>query len=231
MKKNDEIFVVMGIVFLFSWIFIFAALFLELYVLLTFSSIVMLISAAYIAFFGKSTDTKESNQMEKEERKIEKVEDKEIVYEIEGVRGRSIKIYKDKVIINVKTGIGSLITGNATDGEKTIYYRDVIGVQFKKSGVAIGYLQLETASTSMNNRNNNFFNENSFTFDTTKVSNEKMEEVASYVKKQVETYKNMGAVQVNSFSAADEIKKYKELLDIGAITQEEYDTKKKELLK
>lgn len=29
---------------------------------------------------------------------------------------------------------------------------------------------------------------------------------------------------------ADELKKYKELLDIGAITQEEFDTKKKELL-
>ncbi len=33
-----------------------------------------------------------------------------------------------------------------------------------------------------------------------------------------------------AFSNADEIKKYKELLDIGAITQEEYDAKKKQLL-
>ncbi len=33
-----------------------------------------------------------------------------------------------------------------------------------------------------------------------------------------------------AFSAPDEIKKYKELLDMGAITQEEYDTKKKQLL-
>lgn len=31
-------------------------------------------------------------------------------------------------------------------------------------------------------------------------------------------------------SAADEIKKYKELLDLGAITQEEFDAKKKQLL-
>ena len=31
-------------------------------------------------------------------------------------------------------------------------------------------------------------------------------------------------------SQADEIKKYKELLDSGAITQEEYDSKKKQLL-
>ena len=35
---------------------------------------------------------------------------------------------------------------------------------------------------------------------------------------------------VNNVSAADEIRKYKELLDMGAITQEEYDAKKKQLL-
>ena len=31
-------------------------------------------------------------------------------------------------------------------------------------------------------------------------------------------------------SAADELKKFKELLDMGAISQEEYDAKKKQLL-
>ncbi len=45
----------------------------------------------------------------------------------------------------------------------------------------------------------------------------------------------MGAVQRQSFnapqiSAADELKKYKELLDIGVLTQEEFDAKKQELL-
>ena len=35
----------------------------------------------------------------------------------------------------------------------------------------------------------------------------------------------------NSLNAVDEIKKFKELFDMGAITQEEYDKKKKELLK
>ncbi|WP_397544849.1 SHOCT domain-containing protein [Ruminococcus sp.] len=33
-----------------------------------------------------------------------------------------------------------------------------------------------------------------------------------------------------AFSVADEIRKFKELLDIGAITQEEFDAKKKQLL-
>ena len=34
-----------------------------------------------------------------------------------------------------------------------------------------------------------------------------------------------------NYSKADEIKKFKELLDMGAITQEEYEEKKKDLLK
>ena len=37
-------------------------------------------------------------------------------------------------------------------------------------------------------------------------------------------------VVINNSSNADELKKYKELLDMGAISQEEYDQKKKELL-
>lgn len=35
---------------------------------------------------------------------------------------------------------------------------------------------------------------------------------------------------VNAASAADEIKKFKELPDMGAITQEEFDAQKKRLL-
>ena len=38
------------------------------------------------------------------------------------------------------------------------------------------------------------------------------------------------AVVVNNTSAADELKKFKELLDCGIISQEEFDAKKKQLL-
>jgi predicted Zn-dependent peptidase len=38
------------------------------------------------------------------------------------------------------------------------------------------------------------------------------------------------AVVVNNTSAADELKKFKELLDGGIISQEEFDAKKKQLL-
>ena len=149
------------------------------------------------------------------------------IYDIDGVRGRHLDVYEDKVVITTKVTIGSLLTGNVSDGEKTIYYCDAIGVQFKKSGIQIRYLQIETASSQMNNRNNNFFNENSFTFDTTKVSNEEMMEIADYVKQRINEIKNNTGT---AFSAADELTKFKGLLDAGVISQEEFDAKKKQLL-
>lgn len=153
------------------------------------------------------------------------------IYDIEGVRGRSLKVYEDKCIISTRVNMGSLLTGNVTDGDKTIYYADVLGVQYKASSMTIGYLQLETASSQMNNRRDNFFNENSFTFDDK--LNDKMDEVAKYVQQKVEeakSKKNAPTVVAAAVSAADELKKFKELLDLGIITQEEFDAKKKQLL-
>lgn len=46
----------------------------------------------------------------------------------------------------------------------------------------------------------------------------------------ISSYKSAPPVQVQQPSAADEIKKYKELLDIGAISEEEYSAKKRQLL-
>lgn len=101
----------------------------------------------------------------------------QLLCRLEGVRGRSIAIYDRKCVIATKVSVGSLLTGNATDGEKTIFYKDVVGVQFKKSGGLIGYLQFETGSVQMNNQNSNMFSENTFTFEngTNGVTNEVME--------------------------------------------------------
>lgn len=161
-------------------------------------------------------------------------ENQDLVYTIDGVRGRHIDIYTDKVVITTKVTLGSLLTHNATDGEKTIYYSDCIGVQFKKSQFAIGYLQLETASSNGNNKSSNFFAENSFTFDETVISNEKMIEVADYVKSRVDAVKKGGTAPVstnnNNLSVADELLKLKQLLDMGVLSQEEFDEQKNKLL-
>jgi len=105
---------------------------------------------------------------------------------IEGVRGRTLHIYDTKVEIDTQVTVGSVITGNATDGEKTIFLKDVVGVQFKRSGLAIGYLQFETPSMQMNNRGDNMFSENTFTFEG---DNLLMEKIRDFLVDRIEGYK------------------------------------------
>lgn len=46
----------------------------------------------------------------------------------------------------------------------------------------------------------------------------------------ITAYKNKGSVTNNTISAADELRKFKELLDMGIITQAEFNIKKKQIL-
>ena len=156
----------------------------------------------------------------------------EKIYDLNGTKGRHLDVYEDKVVITTVPSLATLFAGNATDGEKTIYFADCIGIQFKKSGFGIGYLQFETASGIMNNRRSNFFNENTFTWAPKNQSNEKMQEVSDYCKKRITEIKTNKNSQNNiaQISPADELKKFKELLDMGIITEEEFNAKKKEVL-
>ncbi len=118
----------------------------------------------------------------------------QLLHQLEGVRGRSILIFDRKCVISTKAGVGSFITGNVSDGEKTIFYTDVVGIQFKKSGGLIGYLQFETGSVQMNNQNSNMFSENTFTFENGKngITNEQMEAIYHQVCDLIEQVKYGG---------------------------------------
>ena len=64
-------------------------------------------------------------------------------------------------------------------------------------------------------------------------SPEKRDDLSIKIRNIVEQYQEESSTQhlsVNQLSIADEIKKFKELLDSGIITQEEFDAKKKQLL-
>lgn len=153
---------------------------------------------------------------------------RDIVYSLDGFFNRHMDVYEDRVVITVKEGFGSFLTGNMDGGAKTIYYEDCVGIQVKKPNLlcTVGYLQLETASGVVKNPNQ--FNANSFPF---KKFNEKIEEVVSYVCERIEKAKSEKKNGSNaSISGADEIKKYKDLLDAGIISQDEFDIKKKQLL-
>lgn len=114
-----------------------------------------------------------------------------LICELTGARGRKLAVYDNKCVIMTDVTLGSIIASNATDGQKTIFYLDTIGVQFKKHGLLMGFLQLETSSMQMNNQNSNFFSENAFTFEEIGEGNTNllMEKVHDYIVDRIEGYK------------------------------------------
>ena len=121
----------------------------------------------------------------------------DILFTLPGARGRTLHVSKNKCIIETRVTAGSVLTGNATDGEKVVFYKDCSGLQFKQSGMLLGYLQFETPSMQMNNQSSNFFSENTFTFETAGngLSNELMREVFYYVLELIDLQKHNPGVE------------------------------------
>ena len=131
-----------------------------------------------------------------------------LICEFKGARGRILKLYDTKLIIVTKKTIGSFLTGGFNNGEKTIFFTDIVGVQFKKSGLLVGYLQFETSSSHMN-RVNNVFLENTFIFEAGRngITNELIGAVYEFVVDRVEEIKYEKSIieKVPNFEA---MKKY-----------------------
>lgn len=70
--------------------------------------------------------------------------------------------------------------------------------------------------------------ENTITFNA--INNKKAQDIQNYIENLILNKTNSQTATVSTISVADEIKKYKELLDMGAITQDEFECKKKQLL-
>ncbi len=195
---------------------------------------------------AKEATKKYADELKQQETKNKEMADAPMEERIkmrpEGVRycmvnnsGKILDVYENKVVFSSTKSTSTLVTGlifseSVTQGEKTIYYKDVIGVQYKPSSIADGYIQIETAAGGMTSTSSQYSGENAIQF-SGKKNNEEAEIIVSFIRKQVEEIKNAPAGGgVQQISTADELKKYKELLDLGVLTQEEFDVKKKQLL-
>ena len=96
---------------------------------------------------------------------------------------------------------------------QTVSLGNINDITFE-SGLAFGIMTIDTIREKFN-------------ICLDKVSAKKINEEIHTV---LDSLKRISTDTNGNISAADEIKKYKELLDLGAITQEEFDHKKKELL-
>ncbi len=113
--------------------------------------------------------------------------------------------------------------------DKTIYYTDITSVQFKKPGFTTGYIQFSLSGGRENTGGvmGAMQDENSVAIKSKAVV--EAERIVEFINQKLHTLKSGGNMK-GVISAADEIKKYKELFDLGIISQEEYEIKRKQLL-
>ena len=142
----------------------------------------------------------------------------------------TLTVYEDHCVITGKKSFLGLLGGRAFNGSKEFYYSDMTSVQYKQASSLInGFIQFEYPGS--HSGQNNFNSENTFVIMKGKSDIEQCEKAYMYIKERIAFYKNQkNAPVVAAISPAEELKKFKELLDCGIITQEEFNAKKKELL-
>lgn len=149
-------------------------------------------------------------------------------YFIKSLHKTEITFYDDYLMIN-RTG-SPLMMAPELRGEKKIPYKSITALQYKPATSAVsGYIQLTILGST----------ETRFgVFGATQDSNsimfiKKFSSVADEIKQKLEEIINSNNKAQNttsSLSVADEILKFKELLDSGIITDEEFNNKKRDLL-
>lgn len=154
------------------------------------------------------------------------LEEAKILSEFIGNFGK-IELYNDKIVI--KRGI---MHPNGRS-QKEIYLSSITAIHIKEPGLQAGYIQFVVLGSHEVRQDAMMMNiaedENSVIFNGKTKYNE-----ALAFKSRIEELKKAShqptVIVQNQLSNADEIKKYKELLDMGAITEEEFVAKKKQLL-
>ena len=180
-----------------------------------------------------------------------------IVFQLNGTLS-SLQVYEDRVIHIAKTTARSYVAGKFFNGTKEYFYDDLINVQFREATKFVnGYLQFDYAGavniskSGFGGTGGNYNSENSFIFDANvsagtsimpgedpiKAANRIVSDAYRYIHGRIMEEKKAKKTgyapleqSTTTVSAADELKKYNELLQSGAITQEEFDDIKKKLL-
>lgn len=143
-------------------------------------------------------------------------------------------VYIDRLVISRNKNSSAFV-----GSDKTILFIDITSVQNKAASILNkAHFEFSFAGASENAGVKGLFfkesnNENLVFYDEKK-EKELAAEICDYINKRIRElkmsqYKPVQQI-VEKTSAADEILKFKQLLDVGIITQQEFDEKKKQLL-
>ena len=159
---------------------------------------------------------------------------KDYKYKITAHTGTTLEVYEDYVIINhmhVGSSLVNIVNGGAV-GNKRINYEDMTSIQFREpSGMTVGFIQFAYPGSIESKAGvlDMLDDENSIPIQPSMV--EQAREIVDFIEKRRKEIKSEAkGTPTPAFSEADELMKFKQLLDSGAITQEEYDAKKKQIL-
>lgn len=137
---------------------------------------------------------------------------------LKGVNGQ-LALYSDKIIITRKGFMGTK--------EKTIYVSQITGIQLKQPSMwTKGYI-LFTVPGSIETRGDPIattLDENCVMFNAAE------KDLALEIKNTAEKLISQLGKATADLSPADELRKFKQLLDEGVISQEEFEQKKKQIL-
>ena len=155
----------------------------------------------------------------------------EPVFEFVGGNGDILVLFDDYIVIKHKGAINLLSMG--IHGDKTIYYADLTSIQYKPAGLMNGHIQfsLMGGTESKGGALAAVSDENTVIF--TRDKNHEAERVVEFINgklREIKTSKPAPVQAAPVSSVADELLKYKQLLDMGVLSQEEFEAKKNELL-
>ena len=143
---------------------------------------------------------------------------------------KAIVTVEKEMISIARKGFLSFAT-QGLKGEKSIPIKNITAMQLKKPGLTTGYIQF--SQHGMMESKGGVFDatkdENTIIFNSKK-DYAQAQELKKYIES-IQLKVNETAVSVESnFSDADEIIKFKGLLDSGVITNDEFEAKKKQIL-
>lgn len=155
-------------------------------------------------------------------------------YMITSHTGTTLAVYEDYVVLEfVPYGsvVANAFRGGGTGG-KHIDFDDISAIQFKEpTGVSVGFIQFTFPGSgeSKQGLRDALHDENTILVSLDNLATAK--EIVAYIeKRRKELKKGVSSPVVAARSKAAELKEFKELLDMGIITQEEFDAKKRQLL-
>jgi hypothetical protein len=156
-------------------------------------------------------------------------------YKIKG-ENKTMTVYENKVVLEGEKGFLVAAMG-VNQGQKTFAYESISSIEFEEAtlmgnGRITFNIQGDTGRNSVLGMGKMMIgvqNENAFQYQK-RSQNQEVIAAKNYIEDQMIKAKQSSKTVVNSVSPADELRKYKQLLDDGIINQAEFDEKKKQLL-